>query len=184
MSAILDRGFSTIVLFLFIRLSLDPTTTDRAISEKWITRAKSLQSREATVLKHRNNFMKYFLGIIRQTISETGQSPGCCTWGVSTRRRPETYPIRVFVFRKYFWFFLFPFAETRTRSFRQANGSAQTASVPVPLDAGQTHLCGYTTFAQPRGHGIHGRSRKTRTRLGVPQRRQNQMMPGILIRLC
>jgi hypothetical protein len=58
-------------------------STDRAISEKWISRAKSLQGRDVKVLKHRNNFMKYFLGLIRQTISETGQSPTCCGWGVS-----------------------------------------------------------------------------------------------------
>lgn len=61
-------------------------STDRSITEKWITRAKTLQSRDVNVLKHRNNFMKYFNSIIQKTIAETGQSPTCCMWGVSGKQ--------------------------------------------------------------------------------------------------
>lgn len=57
--------------------------TDRDISEKWMARAKTLQGRDVNVLKHRNNFTKYLLGLIRDTIAETGQTPTCCAWGVS-----------------------------------------------------------------------------------------------------
>ncbi|XP_060851287.1 uncharacterized protein LOC132929745 [Rhopalosiphum padi] len=60
---------------------------DRAIVDKWITRVKTLQSKDVNVLKHRNNFLKYFMGIIKRTIAETGQSPACCMWG-----KPEPGP--------------------------------------------------------------------------------------------
>ncbi|XP_050527919.1 uncharacterized protein LOC126898015 [Daktulosphaira vitifoliae] len=61
---------------------------ERAICEKWISRAKSLQSRDVNVLKHRNNFMKYFLGLIKQSIAESGQTPSCCKWG---KQEPSVY---------------------------------------------------------------------------------------------
>ncbi|VVC27237.1 Hypothetical protein CINCED_3A005637 [Cinara cedri] len=76
----------------------DEYKRDRAICEKWIARAKSLQGKDVNVLRHRNNFMKYFLGLMRQTIAETGQSPGCCAWdrpepGVFDKQIPPPKPL-------------------------------------------------------------------------------------------
>lgn len=56
---------------------------DFEVCEKWITRAKKLQSRDKNVLKNRNAFVKYLVGLIRETLELTGDSPSCCLWGVS-----------------------------------------------------------------------------------------------------
>lgn len=36
------------------------------------------------MLRHRNKFVKYFINLMKEMVAETGQTPRCCKWGVST----------------------------------------------------------------------------------------------------
>lgn len=74
---------SCLTIFIFYFYFWIRLRTDRSISEKWLARAKTLQGRDVNVLRHRNNFMKYFLGLMKEVAVESGETPRCCKWGVS-----------------------------------------------------------------------------------------------------